>query len=358
MEIKNIKKLIPVAHKLRMPLFFWGKQGVGKSELLEATCKSLGLGFVRLNLAAQEVGDIVGLLDKTENGFVRHLMPEWFPTEGKGIIYLDEFNRAHPDVIQAIFPLLTEFQFHTHLLPEGWAVFAAGNHASNEFNVTDTSDAALLSRFCHVDFHPTVEEFVFFAESKGSDGADMVADFARAHPEMLETNSGKAYDVFEKVTPDRRSFLRYIAKLEEEKAIEDFRFEVYQGIIGKSAAASFIAYKNKAEKRITSKDILRRYDKVRDQVFALFKDTKDVRFDSLNGTVEEIFLYLEGNTLPDKEIDCLKQFILDIPMEMCMKMAQKMEKLNWAQKNLILNNKEFVEKFKQIKSTSVSKTKK
>lgn len=355
MEIKNIKKLIPVAHRLRMPLFFWGKQGVGKSELLEATCKSLGLGFVRLNLAAQEVGDIVGLLDKTNNGFVRHLMPEWFPTEGKGIIYLDEFNRAHPDVIQAIFPLLTEFQFHTHLLPEGWAVFAAGNHTSSEFNVTDTSDAALMSRFCHVDFEPTVEEFIFYAESLGRDGSDAVADFARAHPEMLETHSKKKHDVFEKVTPDRRSFLRYIARLEECKEIEDFRYEVYQGIVGKTAAASFITYKKQSDKRISSKDILRRYPQVRQKVLDLFKNTKDVRFDSLNATVEEIFLYLENNSLPDKEIACFKEFILDVPMEMCMKIAQRLQGLSWPQKNLVLNNKEFVEKFKKVKQSTLKK---
>jgi hypothetical protein len=39
-----------------------------------------------------------------------------------------------------------------------------------------------MSRFCHIDFKPTVEEFIGYAESKG---ADVIADFIRNHNEML-----------------------------------------------------------------------------------------------------------------------------------------------------------------------------
>jgi MoxR-like ATPase len=159
MNIQDFKKYLPTLLKNNIVPFTWGNQGIGKTQSIAQVAAQAGIGFVHLHLATQEVGDLVGLLMIQADGTVKHARPEWFPTEGEGIIFLDELNRAHPDVIQAMFSFITSKTIHTHKLPDGWKIVAAGNYQSDQFNVTDTSDAAWMSRFCHIELQPTVQEF-------------------------------------------------------------------------------------------------------------------------------------------------------------------------------------------------------
>ena len=216
MNITEIKKVVPVLLKNKVVPYFHGQQGIGKTQVVKQIAKENDLKLIHLHLATQDVGDLVGLLIHGENGTVKHARPEWFPAEGRGIVYLDEINRAHPDVLQAMFSFVTEGTIHRHKLPEGWAIIAAGNYQSNMFNTTEMSDAAWTSRFCHIDFQPTKEEFILFAEDKK---AFSVASFIRSQPEMLQVQHKERLNM-SMITPDPRSYLDAIAKLEEESSIE------------------------------------------------------------------------------------------------------------------------------------------
>src|ERR1019366_7781561 len=119
MNFTEIKKTIPVLLRNRVVPFLWGAQGVGKTQGVRQIAEEMGGGFVHLNLATQEVGDLVGLLVHNSDGTVKHARPEWFPIEGKGIVFLDECNRASPDGLQAMFPFITEGTIHTHRLGSG-----------------------------------------------------------------------------------------------------------------------------------------------------------------------------------------------------------------------------------------------
>jgi AAA domain (dynein-related subfamily) len=350
MNILEIKKCVPVLMKNKVTPFLWGSQGVGKTQVMKQLAKEQGLNFIHLHLATQEVGDLVGLLVHNANGTVCHARPEWFPTEGKGLLFLDELNRAHPDVLQAMFSLITEGTIHTHKLPEGWSIVAAGNYQNNLFNVTDTSDAAWMSRFCHIDFIPTAEEFLVYAEEIG---ADSVASFLRTHSELMEVKT-KERPALDLVSPDRRSWLDMIARLELEPSIEAMRYEVYSGIIGKSVAASFMTFKTKEYSRLSGKTILKNYKSIKDEVIKAAADNES-RFDLLNGAVEEIFAFVPGKTLPESEVYNFQEFLLDIPLELGLKVVKSLHSLAWAQKNLILNNVEFVSRFERIKLTNSRK---
>jgi MoxR-like ATPase len=301
----------------------------------------MGLGFVQLNLATQEVGDLVGLLlPNSKKGTVAHARPEWFPTEGKGIVFLDELNRAHPDVIQAMFSFITEKKIHTHVLPEGWHIVAAGNYSTDEFNTTDTSDAAWMSRFCHINLQPSVEEFALFAEKRG---AVTVSDFISEQNDMLEASKRKIPEIH--VTPDRRAWLEMLAPLENED-FEDAstRYEIYSGIVGQAASAAFIAFKKSNEKKIRLRDILRGYASVRSRVLSLTKGN-ETRFDALSTPLDELAVRLseEGgtNTLDQEGVQNLKAYFLDIPLELVCQVCKKLGKLEFRGKNEILNDAEF-----------------
>lgn len=347
MKIAEIKVLVPVLLKHRVVPFLWGQQGMGKSQVVKQLAAELGVQLIHLDLSALEPADLIGVMAPSADGkSTHHLRPDWFPTEGNGIIFLDEFNRMHPDVMQTMMTFITERRMHRHKLPEGWGVVSAGNYNNNSFNVTDTSDAALVSRFCHVDFRPTIEEFILFAESRG---AKQIADFIRVHPEMLEKKiDGK--EIFNMIGPDRRSWFDWLHPLDAEKSIEDFRYEVYSGIVGQAPAAAYLNFLRSKEEKVSGRKILEEYDKVRPKIMLAFS-TDENRFDLVNPAVEELDTIWNQPkyVMPKEELENLKRFMLDIPLELSQKVANKIQKSRWLQKNEILNDGDFVNKFEKLK---------
>lgn len=350
MNIRNVKKVLPILLQNNICPFLWGSQGVGKTETVKQYCQENNLGLRILYAATQEVGDLIGLLVKNDtNGTAYHTRPEWFPTEGSGIIFLDELNRAPNDVLQALFSFITKGTLHTHQLPPGWKVVAAGNYQSERFTVTDTSDAAWLSRFCHLDFTPTPEEWMLYAESRGMTD---VVDFIREAPNNLELSSavgGRLDTSF--IVPDRRAWTEGVGALEMTGDLaDDARYEVYSGLVGPTSAAAFISWQNKKEKALTLKQILTRYEgKVQTRVQDLSSEQKEQRFDLLNQPIDELLTKLEANPNMLSAVgylDNIKAFLLDIPKELSTKAFVRMSKITaFHGKNDILNNIDYVKRF-------------
>lgn len=340
MNISELKSVLPTLLQHRIVAFLWGKQGIGKTQVVGQIAKEQGLDFRALYLGScADVGDIIGLPLKQGDQVV-HARPSWFPTSGSGIIFLDELNRAHPDIIQAMFQFVRTGDLHTHKLPPGWRIVAAGNYDSEDFTVTSTSDAAWNSRFCHVHVEPTPEEFILYAESKG---AASVADFIRANPEMLEVVSKQRPEL--NVTPDRRSWLEMIAPLDSETMEASVRYELYSGIVGPTAAAAYKAHTTASQTRLTLKSILSNYGEVQSRVRSIVHKT-ETRFDLLSQPLAELETALRQNPkfLKKAQVVQLKQFMLDIPLELLAQTAKALGKLQFDMKNELLNDAELIKK--------------
>lgn len=349
MDIRSIKQVLPFLLKNNIVPFLWGSQGIGKTQTIKQYCRENDLEIRVLMTATQEVGDLIGLLVKDDNGGVYHARPKWLPTEGKGIIFLDELNRAPNDVLQAMFQFILEGKLHTHALPPGWMIVAAGNYNSDRFTTTDTSDSAWMSRFCHIDFTPTVEEFILYAETRGMDS---VAGFVREQPTMLELSSKEAGRLDTSfIVPDRRAFIEGVGKIELETDFpEDLKYEVYSGLVGTASAAAFITWKNKKEKSLSLNDILKGYNKnVKAKIRSIVNENpEEVRFDLLNQPIDELLSKLESNPsflTADKYLDNLKDFLIDVPRELSMKAFVAFGKMNFYGKNEMLNDVEYVKRF-------------
>lgn len=343
MNIKEFKKVYPFLRKHKITPFLWGNEGKGKTQVIGQIAKQLDIGLVHLYLATQDVGDLIGLLKHNPDGSVSHSKPNWFPTHGKGIIFLDEANRCHPDVMQAMFSFITRGMLHEHVLPEGWTIVAAGNYDNEDFNVTNSSDAAWLSRFCHIDFHPTTEEFVLYAESKE---AFELAGFIRENPGSLERECKK--DNLNFITPDRRAWLEMVFPLDIETEIENERFELYKGCVGMAAASSFMTYKKKKEKAVSASQIINQYDKVRETILTL-SNPENVRLDSITKTCNELMAKINENDefLKDEtKLNNLFQFMLDIPRESSLTFIDELSKITSSNKGLIFNNKNFANRMR------------
>lgn len=336
MNITQLKESLPVLMRNNVVPLIWGYQGLGKTQVVKQVAEQQRVGFVHLHLATQEVGDLVGLLVHNADGTVKHARPEWLPTEGKGILFLDEINRAHPDVIQAMFSLITSRTIHTHVLPAGWSIVAAANYQNESFTVTDTSDAAWLSRFCHLHFEPTKQEFVTYAEGRG---AELVADFIMENEELLEKRGARPEIP---ITPDRRSWLDMVAKLDDEDMDKGIRTEVYCGILGLTAGSRYINWQSSKERKIRIRDILRDYDNVRARVKEMNKK-KETRFDALNTPLEELEARLQqaDARLEPKEIENLKRYYLDLPLELVVQHIRKIGKFGFIGKDSLLSDNAF-----------------
>lgn len=348
MNVSQLKRSLLALTKHKITPFIWGTQGIGKTSIVTSTFEDQGYKVVHLLLASQEPGDLIGLLHKDEKtGTVSHLPPDWFPFTGKVCIFLDELNRAPMEVIQVMFPFILSGRIHTHQAGPEVVIVAAGNYNSNQFITTDTSDAAWMSRFCHLDFKPSVEDFVSYLEK--TDRKSM-ASFIRAYPEMMRIEPKEGLNLG-LLQPDPRAWVEQVHALENED-IEDCRYEVIAGMVGPTAAATYLTFKATAQDSLKASDILDKYSAVQGRVKEMSQPT-DNRFDLLDRVSNEILNLMETTAISDTQMVNYRKFLLDIPLEMGLKVVDKIQNGRVKRKGDLLNDKEFVTLFEQQKLLTV-----
>lgn len=172
MKPSNIFAVLDLAYEARkqgrtLNPIFTGEAGLGKSEITQAWVKkqrerNSKFGFLDLRIAYMEAPDLIGFPSegKDNKGTARtmHLLPEFWPTEGEGLILLEEPNRGTTGVMNCLMQLLTDFKVHNYELPEGWMIAACINPDSSEYDV-NTMDAALKDRF--VEFEVEFDHMAF-----------------------------------------------------------------------------------------------------------------------------------------------------------------------------------------------------
>ena len=147
-----------------------GRHGIGKSEILTEHYTKKGLRVVALFLGQMsDPGDLIGLPARDDvTGHTRFMPPYWWPLEGKPVaLFLDELNRARPEILQSVHDLALNRTLAGRRLPEGSVVISAIN-AGEEYQVTDL-DPALASRFNVYEFTPEVDEWIAWARKHGVD---------------------------------------------------------------------------------------------------------------------------------------------------------------------------------------------
>ncbi len=178
----KIKEVLDLARQARLagyaanPLFT-GDAGLGKSFICqqwveEKRKENPDFGFIDLRIAYMEAPDLIGFPDTAEddNGIVRtmHRLPEFWPTEGEGLLLLEEPNRGTTGVMNCLMQLLTDYKVHNYTLPKGWVVAACINPDSAEYDVS-SMDAALKNRFEEYEITYDSNSFITYIEAKDWD---------------------------------------------------------------------------------------------------------------------------------------------------------------------------------------------
>ena len=188
MKPSNIPAVLDLAYYARLqgrslnPMFT-GEAGLGKSEITQSWVKKQrernpNFGFLDLRIAYMEAPDLIGFPSEGKDSHgterTKHLLPEFWPTEGEGLILLEEPNRGTTGVMNCLMQLLTDFKVHNYTVPPGWMIAACINPDSSEYDV-NTMDAALKDRF--VEFEVEYEHMSFVDYINATDYHESVQMF-------------------------------------------------------------------------------------------------------------------------------------------------------------------------------------
>jgi hypothetical protein len=296
-ELKETLELTPSTQNIMLV----GKHGIGKSEILTSYFNGKGMKVVTLFLGQMaDPGDIIGLPSKVEkqdaDGNVTSLTdftpPYWFPQDDKPIVlFLDELNRARPEILQTVMDLTLNRKLAGKTLPEGSYVISAVNDG-DEYQLTDL-DPALVSRFNIYEFKPTVEEWLNWAAGQGLD--ERVINFIQDNPTWLDGDSSdrkRDYQGLDK-SADRRAWKKVSDIMLKVDHINDIHKRIIAGIVGATAAAAFIrsALQHNV---LTGKDLLLKYNKT-------MKTVEKYQLHEFAILNESVFRFLENTKFDDSE---------------------------------------------------------
>ena len=292
-ELKETLEFTPSTQNIMLV----GKHGIGKSEILTSYFNSKGMKVVTLFLGQMaDPGDIIGIPSKVEKqdadgkatSRTDFTPPYWFPQDDQPIVlFLDELNRARPEILQTVMDLTLNRKLAGKALPEGCHVISAVNDG-DEYQLTDL-DPALVSRFNIYEFKPTVEEWLNWAVSQGLD--ERVINFIQDNPTWLDGDSSD-YKGLEK-SADRRAWKHVSDIMLKVKVIKDIHKRIIAGIVGAGAAAAFIQ-STQQHNLITGKDLLLKYDKA-------IKTVERYQLHEFAILNESVFRFLENTKFNERE---------------------------------------------------------
>jgi hypothetical protein len=167
------------------PVMLWGPPGVGKSQMIAQVAEKHGCPVVDVRLSQMEPSDLRGIPFRVEDR-VEWAIPAMLPDAERhgpsGILFLDEITSAPPSVSAAAYQLILDRRLGNYQVPEGWAIFAAGNRQGDR-GVTYTMPAPLANRFSHFEVDVNLDDWVAWAYARGID--ERIIAFLRFRPDLL-----------------------------------------------------------------------------------------------------------------------------------------------------------------------------
>jgi len=172
-------------HGQHTPVMLWGPPGVGKSQMVALVAEQHGMPVIDVRLSQMEPSDLRGIPFRIEDR-VEWAVPSMLPDAERhgrqGILFLDEITSVPPSVSAAAYQLILDRRLGAYSVPNGWAIFAAGNRQGDR-GVTYTMPAPLANRFSHFEVDVNLDDWVAWAYDNGID--ERLIAFLRFRPELL-----------------------------------------------------------------------------------------------------------------------------------------------------------------------------
>lgn len=167
------------------PVMLWGPPGVGKSQIIARIAAIHGVPLIDIRLSQMEPTDLRGIPFRKDDK-VEWAIPAMLPDAERhgptGILFLDEITSAPPTVSTAAYQLILDRRLGDYYIPQGWAIFAAGNRQGDR-GVTYSMPAPLANRFTHYEMEAYLDDWVAWAHANLID--ERVIGFLRYRPDLL-----------------------------------------------------------------------------------------------------------------------------------------------------------------------------
>jgi hypothetical protein len=230
-----VKRYLNPASRKRA-IYLRGPSGIGKSEVVYQTSELLSKhvegwrGLIDLRLAQMDPTDLKGVPFVNERERSQWALPDFLPSEGAGILFLDELSSA-PQAVQTLAYQLTLTPQDFGIPPE-WMIVAAGNNKSDR-GVTFNIAAPLQNRMCDVSVNTTTDDFLNHAITKNI--KPEIMSFTRDRSDLLHKFETTG-DI--KPFPSPRSWFAVNDTLDLDIPVQD-RVELIRGDVGEEAAMAF-----------------------------------------------------------------------------------------------------------------------
>lgn len=392
-------RALPVFFKAKniVPLI-WGHTGIGKTELVEEYAAANNMDCIVIHVAQLEPSDFVGLYKIDEDNRTSNCPPNWLPyktADGKegrklevkngkdlknvmqtlcqehsgvinpngGIVFLDEVNRGHEDIRQALYQFLSRKKIHTYQLPANYYIVAAANPGSGSggYEVYDF-DPALINRFAHVRFKPEAPEV--FKYLTGKHGVNPIVEWLKTDQNLLDLGdddfSIDGMKLSSRMTEE--AILIFKAVENEDKV---FQRKMLETLMQPEKVQSFLSF-NEELKHCTWQEVLQ--GKKKERVKELVKTNRLDVLSTLVNYLGDVFKDYEIGTtereeIPrDKEAECIKNlcgFLAEVSDELKCTFVDMFDRTRFMDKKAILHHPDFKAVMKEalVKYAHLYKTK-
>ena len=248
---KEVTDVLSLAYASGQPVMLEGPHGVGKSQLVEQAAASIGIGYIVRDLSLMEPPDLIGL-PKFDNGKTVYAPPAFLPTQGQGLLVLEELNRCERYMRSPCLQLMTARCLNDYRLPPGWLPVAALNPAGEAYDVQEL-DPALQSRFIRIQVRAEVKSWLDWAAKNG------------VHP-SVRTYVGQVDRVFESSNPRSWAYVSSVVTAHESSGAGDRKalLAAVAGLVGETHATAFVkTYRGEAVSTVSAESVLRNYRSVK-----------------------------------------------------------------------------------------------
>lgn len=328
-KMKLYKKTIKTLWKAGLTPNLIGHRGTGKTEVTKQTVNELieetGIPYRMVTLLIgnySDQGDILGLGDfeLDENGkkvATRYFKPNWWPRDGKPVVlFLDEWNRARPELINPVMELSNEKSLHGDKLPPGSLVIMAMNPPTIDYGgIQDIQDTALFDRACHIEWSPTLDDWSDYMTLELKADPYFVS-FFQDNPKLIDPPLEKIDFSF--IKPSRRKVTRTILLDQAIHPSKEVMKTIAIGMLGTEAGMAYMSRRDEAFESIKGVDVLDNFESVKERILKL-SSINSKRTDIIHQTCSEIELELnkrhEDNTLKPDHVKNVGIFIRHIPSD-------------------------------------------